>query len=518
MQASVDDQRVVVPAAVAGPVVVSFDQRYIWSFAPERDGIRKSGAWLVAWPEALQRRLQGTARVTLSDTEGTETYFDEQVSFGASTEPLSFRDPQGHPLAIDKMGHLTRVFSETDPSVRAEVIAGTVKALDDLRNKIGIDAHISYGCLLGAVRDGKMIGHDSDADLAYLSDYTHPADIILESYRMERELRALGWQLVRMSGADLKLFWPLTDGRNVQIDIFGAFHVEGVFYQLGGRSGTLPASALSPASTVTLEGFELAAPADPEQVLAFLYGPSWRVPDPSFDPVEPADGMRRLDGWLRGVRTHVTDWNEILMQRRTELPRGGSTFAASSLAEFPEDSLVVDIGSGNGRDALWFHQQGRRVRALDFAGAALRQSARRLKAAGADPDVRVLSLNDLRFVLTTGAELARESDPQLYGRGLLNSIDVPARSNLWRMASMSLRRAGTLHLEFSAARDDLAEQPGPEPIWRVSVDEVVAEIEASGGVVRHREVGPGHDFFDQPDPHVARLRATWTRPTDKDAP
>ena len=37
-----------------------------------------------------------------------------------------------------------------------------------------------YGCLLGAVRDGHMIGHDSDADVAYLCEYTHPFDIIRE--------------------------------------------------------------------------------------------------------------------------------------------------------------------------------------------------------------------------------------------------------------------------------------------------------------------------------------------------
>ena len=60
-----------------------------------------------------------------------------------------------------------------------------------------------------------------------------------ESFRMERELRRLGWKVIRMSGADLKLFLPLPDGRNVHIDIFGAFHIEGTFYQLGGRSGQL---------------------------------------------------------------------------------------------------------------------------------------------------------------------------------------------------------------------------------------------------------------------------------------
>ena len=78
----------------------------------------------------------------------------------------------------------------------------------------------------------------------------------------------------------------------MQIDVFGAFHVGDTFYQLGARSGSLPRSALLPLSTVTLEVVELAAPADPEAVLEFLYGPGWRVPDPSFQNVDPAPGVR----------------------------------------------------------------------------------------------------------------------------------------------------------------------------------------------------------------------------------
>ena len=139
---------------------------------------------------------------------------------------------------------------------------------------------------------------------------------------MERELRELGWRVVRMSGADLKLFLSLDDGRVVHIDIFAAFHVEGVFYQLGGRSGQLPVAALTPATTVELEGVTLPAPADPEAVLAFLYGEGWRVPDPAFQNEDPPEGLRRLDGWLRGVRTDVVPWNELLRYRRERGAQG----------------------------------------------------------------------------------------------------------------------------------------------------------------------------------------------------
>ena len=324
----VTDEHVLVPASVVDPVVVTFAGQYVWSFSPPRDGVRTRSGWQVAWPEVMRERLVGTTRVRVEDTVAERVDFDAEVSFGDSGGTI-LRDRHGHPLAVDKAGHLTRVFSETDDDVRRQIIEGTARAIAHLREEIGIDAHVSYGCLLGAVRDGRMIGHDSDTDLAYLSRHTHPVDIVRESYRMERGLRKLGWKVVRMSGADLKLLLPLSDGRVVHVDVFGGFHVEGVFYLLGGRSGQRARGA-RPATTVTLEGVELAAPADPERVLEFLYGPSWRIPDPAFGNVDPKAGLRRLDGWLRGTRTDLIPWNEPLRYRRSEVPKTGSAFAGWS--------------------------------------------------------------------------------------------------------------------------------------------------------------------------------------------
>jgi SAM-dependent methyltransferase len=511
--ARVTTDHLVVPARVAGPVVVTFDGQYVWSFSPGRDGVRAPGGWQVAWPEAMRPRLAGTTRVRLGDSVGELVLFDDDVAFGGTTTALVFRDPHGHPLAVDKCGHLTRVFSETGDDVRSEVVEGTARAIADLRDRIGIDAHLSYGCLLGAVREGRMIGHDSDSDLAYLSEHTSPADVIRESFRIERELRVLGWKVVRMSGADLKLFLPLRDGRTVHIDIFAAFHVDGVFYQLGGRSGRLPREAMTPPSTVVLEGVELPAPADPEAVLAFLYGPSWRVPDPAFQNTDPPAGIRRLDGWLRGFRTHVVGWNELLRGRRAEVPKKGSGFAAWTRARLPGTATVVELGSGNGRDAAWFARQGYRVQAFDFSGAALRQTRRRIAASGAEPDVRVLVLNDVRAVLLAGAELSREAvAPHLYARGLIGCLDADARRNLWRLCAMTLRRGGALYAEVSAARADLPAAQVAGLVRRVDVAELTREIESAGGIVVHLEHGPGHDIFDQPDPHVARLEVRWPHP------
>jgi SAM-dependent methyltransferase len=517
--AGVTDEYVVVDASVVDPVVVSFDDQYVWSFAPRRDGSRSRQGWRVPWPQVLKELLDGTTSVRLSDSVGGLVHFEGQVSFNGNQAPLALRDAHGNALAVDKAGHLTRVFSETGGDVRRDIAEGTARAIADLRDRVGIDAHVSYGCLLGAVRDGHMIGHDSDADLAYLSRWTHPADIVRESFRMERELRTLGWKVIRMSGADLKLLLPVSDGRVVHVDIFGAFHVGDTFYQLGGRSGVLDRAALTPATTVVLEGVELAAPADPEAVLEFLYGPDWRIPDPAFGNVDPQPGLRRLDGWFRGVRTHVVRWNELYRHRGGTVPRKRSSFSLWSAARMERGAAVVDLGSGFGRDSAYFHARGHRVIGVDYSGAALRQTRRRLTRKGdPDPDVRPLPFNDLRAALLAGAELAREPEPPyLYARGLVGCLDLEARTNLWRLSSMSLRRGGALFLEYAATRPGLRRASPPGLVRRVSTRRLVREITASGGRVAHREVGPGLDFFDKPDPHVARLEVRWDPdPTHKE--
>lgn len=508
MPFAVTEDHLLVPHRDRGNLTVYFDDAYVWSFTTPRDGAWRPGGRKVPWPAPLRPKLVGTTRVTLRD--GDEVLHEKQARFGGSDDPLVLLDRHGNPIAVDRIGHISRVFSATDSEMRSQIIEGTRLALADLRAD-GYDAHLSYGCLLGAVRDGRMIGHDTDADIAYLSRYTLPAQVISESYAMERALRRRGWQVVRMSNADLKLLHPLPDGRRVHIDIFGAFHVGDTFYQLGGRSGSVPRSALTPASTVVLEGVELPAPADPEAVLAFLYGESWRTPDPAFQNVDPPGGLRRIQGWMRGVRDDAIPWNEYTTARRGELPRKASTFGRWVAERVGPGPTIVDLGCGTGRDTAFFQRQGRTPMAFDASARALMITRRRLKRAGVgSPAVHPLSLNDRRSVLVAGAELARTPEPvNLYARQLVGCLDAEAQDLLFLLASMALRRGGSLFLEFSAG----GRRPKPRParlISRLDVDTVVAAITARGGIVDEVVVGPGDDYLDQPDPRIARIVARWS--------
>ena len=255
----------------------------------------------VSWPKTLVHHLDGLADVELVDHVSRDVLHTQAVQFGTGDRRVSVVDADGNPLAVDKGGRLQRDFSNTEVSARDEIMDALEQVLRDLTDACGLDAYLMYGCLLGAIRDGHMIGHDSDADVAYLSKYHHPFDIIRECTAATRKMRALGWKVVRMSGANFKVWVPLPDGRRCGIDVFGSFHIGERFFVTGSLTGTLDRSALLPFGTVTLEGREIVAPARPEEVLAFTYGPEWRVPDPAFhfdhDPVD----VRRMDAWFRSL-------------------------------------------------------------------------------------------------------------------------------------------------------------------------------------------------------------------------
>jgi hypothetical protein len=508
----VSDTGIVLPRQAAGVLTVSFDGRYVWSFQPARDAVPTRHGLRVDWPTSLLPHLNGTTRVTVTDHHTGRAYVDEQVALGEGGAPLRLEDAHGHPLAVNKVGNLTRVFSETHADARREILEGTVRVLDDLRDHGGVAAFLNYGCLLGAVREGRMIGTDCDADVCYLSEQPTPADVVAESYRLERAMLARGWPTVRMSAGDFKVVLKLDDGRRCYVDVFVAFYVGDTFYQLGNRSGRLPRDAVVPTSTITLEGVEFPAPADPEAMLAFVYGPTWRVPDPAFRFSDPPAGVRRLDGWLRGFRDEVPAWNELYRSTRArEIPKRGSDFARWVRSRIAAGDTVADLGCGLGRDARFFAKRGHPVLAYDVSPDARRTTQRKLRRAGSSAVVRRLMLGELRTVALTAAEVAHSpSRRHVYARHLVGCVDDESRRNLWRLARSALRGSdGTLFLEFAAVSSSTPETSAPEPaglVRRLDADAIVRELAAYGGRVLAREEGRGSNMFDDPDDWTCRLQ------------
>ena len=288
-QVQVDEQGITARSRREVVLDVSFDGRRIYSFWLKRDGTPVpggTGTLRVGWPNNLQRYLSGTTRMTIAVHETQQVVFDEEVTLGGRTGRIKVENAEGQELALDKSLRLVQTFGTRNP----EQVRPLLDAIDEVLaglEKAGLQAFLAYGTLLGAVRDGRLIGHDSDADLGYVSKHEHPVDVIRESFQVQRALTEMGYQITRYSAAAFKVDVVESDGVVRGLDVFGGFMRDGYLHLMGEIRTPFRPEWVWPLGTASLEGRSFPVPADTDRFLAATYGRSWRVPDPAFHFATP---------------------------------------------------------------------------------------------------------------------------------------------------------------------------------------------------------------------------------------
>ncbi len=512
----VDDEGIRAVSDAEVVLDVLFDGRRIWSFWLHRDGEQRGGSYFVPWPSALRRFLHGTTRLQLVVHVTTDTVYDEEVRLGDAPEAerIAVVNDRGLPLGIDKSLRLAQTFDTRSPEQVAPLLDSIEEVLAALRTA-GIEAFPAYGTLLGAVRGGRLIGHDSDADLGYVSEHTHPVDVVRESFRLQRALAEMGYRIQRYSGAAFKVEVIEADGSVRGLDVFGGFLAEGRLNLMGEISTPFRREWIFPLGTTTLEGRELPAPANTDEFLTATYGPSWRVPDPAYRFETPRTTHRRLNGWFRGTRVRREAWDRTYSRLPSEPP----AIEPSSFARWVRHcergvpARVVDIGCGRGVDDLWFARLGASVLGLDYAIRGSEPVAALAADEPVDLEFRSMNLCELRSALSEGARVSRlPGRTVVTARNVAEATDRVGRSHLWRTCEMMLGGGGRLYLELLVGHpgsgDDFARREHLRPL---PLNAVAAELRGRGATVVFRrhvhesgpEGGPGH--------RIGRLVVEWRR-------
>lgn len=492
----VDDAGIQASSDVDVVLDVVFGGRRVWSFWSLRDSQEpdspSSNRRFIPWPTPLRRFLDGTAHVTIRTHVEEQVLFDADLQFGEASDPIEVINGQGKPLGIDNAGRMTMTFETRSQSQVEPLLDSIVEVLDALR-VAGVQAFPAYGTLLGAVRDGALIGHDSDADLGYVSMRTDPVDVIRESFTLQRRLAGMGYRISRYSGAGFKVLVTEADGNIRGLDVFGGFFSDDHLILMGEVRTPYRKEWVFPLGTTTLEGRTLPAPADTDRFLAAMYGESWRVPDPAFAFETPEATHVRLNGWFRGTRVNRSDWDRRYQSGRKSKPRRRPDPLARFLLarEKPAGvTSVVDVGCGRGQNAWWLARQGMSSLGLDYSSRAIEYLLHRQDD---ELPLRFAAMNlmETRHVLAHGARIAHTPGPHaMLARHVADALTHRGRDNLWRLAQMACRPGGRLYLDFLVAAH-------PEDPWTrkrlltpVSPDRVAAQLETRGGhVVLSEEIG-----------------------------
>ena len=490
-QIRVDDAGILASSRDEVVLDVLLDGRRVWSFWLRRDGESHGGGSFVAWPPALRRFLQGTTRLQLVEHVSGAVLHDEELTLGEPGDDrrIAVEDAGGTPLGLDKDNRLSRTFDTRSEEHVAPLLDAVEEVLGAL-HAAGVEAFPAYGTLLGAVRGGKLIGHDSDADIGYVSRHSHPVDVIRESFRLQSRLADMGYPISRYSGAAFKVEVVEGDGAVRGLDVFGGFLMDGHLVLMGEIRQPFEREWVFPLGTTTLEGRTLPAPADTDRFLSATYGPDWRVPDPAFHFETPRSTHRRLNGWFRGTRVQRVEWDRSWSRKAPEVPAKPTPVARAVHEQNPDAKLVVDVGCGRGHDAYWLATQGMPTVGLDFSPKAYAATAARARAEGLPLDFHEFNLIELRHALGWGARLARTPGPKaVLARHVADATTGRGRQHLWRFSEMVLRDGGRLHLEFLLPQNENDRFARASHLRTLPMEKVAAELEARGGeVVRAREL------------------------------
>ena len=437
------------------------------------------------WPPVLRPRLEGTFTLRLRYS-GTDAGPETTVRLGGGAGPLQLVDRYGRPLVVNKWGRLGRAFADADEGMVERMLDSmdAVRAL--VEDELGPVVSVTCGTLLGPVREGRILPHDDDADLAYLSRHDHPADVALESFRVGRRLSAAGYDVLRLSVGHLQVVVAHEGRPDHYVDVFPGFILGGHWMQHFMVRTPARREDLLPPSTVVVAGRPEPAPRDPEVVLRAVYGPGWRTPDPAFTFQVPESTGARFYGWFADYNVDREAWEDLVLlappgpHTRDLEPSG---FARWVHERTPPDSGLLELGCGMGADALALAALGRTVHALDYSRYAV-GTARSAMVDGLPVTFRVQNLLDVRTVVRLGAELAAAPGSwTVLGRRLLNALEDRGRDNAFRLCGMVLRPTGRAYFDV-VADHGYADIP---PHRHLAVGQLAAEAGRHGLVLEEVE-------------------------------
>lgn len=184
-----------------------------------------------------------------------------------------------------------QTFGDRDHRPIWERIAGHIGFLTDQ----GYQVFLNSGTLLGLVRDGRLIDHDDDIDLALIlkagsheeaaQEWNGLCTALRDSGHLDAEQPDRG--ILKLAGVE-----------DVKIDLFPAWIEDGRVFIYPHSHGDLARGDVLPLTPCPVSGQPL--PAESEKMLANNYGPGWRVSDPYFKFPWPS-ARRKFSAFLEGL-------------------------------------------------------------------------------------------------------------------------------------------------------------------------------------------------------------------------
>ncbi len=378
---------------------------------------------------------------------------------------------------------------------------------DILRNQCAIELIPMYGTLLGIVRDGQLLPQDDDFDFCYISRKNSDEEVCSEAIMVVQCLRAAEINVIISSFGFMQIHsddinFNIYVGWERQSSLFLYFGIpDGIPVELGRANGILE-----------IYGQIFPSPSDPKHVLKAIYGEGWNNPNPKFSYSKRIQFHKNfnflISGWPK--QTGNEFWDSVY--RKRNIPDYPSQFAISLMPELQHGSNILDIGCGNGRDALFFSQHGHNVVGIDASKAGISVALENCRNHGFTANFQHVDIYDpisyVRFI-----EHHLECFDVIYARFFLHAIDHSGETSFWRIAKACIKKNGKVYVEARTVNDTLkmsgkkiSETESIFGHYRRFIEPsvLIKNAESNEFSLTYKIIGRGMAKFREEDPEVAR--------------
>jgi len=164
-----------------------------------------------------------------------------------------------------------------------EVAAANLRQINDFLSKKGVKLVLLYGTLLGAVRDGNFITHDTDTDIGILPEQR---DLFVS---LIPGILNLGFQLIRTKHPDDIVTFMRHD-EYIDFALFGIHNDRFYSYQ----SNKIDRVFLDELMRFDFNGGSFFVPCQYERYLVLCYGRNWKTPRINEPAIEMGNDNRYL--------------------------------------------------------------------------------------------------------------------------------------------------------------------------------------------------------------------------------